>query len=623
MWRQAREVLAGALGDFRRSWTSLIATDIAYKAFGFAVLAPAITLLLRGSLSRAQTRAVADADIVRFFVTTRGGAVALLLGCTIVLAILAIEVASLMSIGVAAADGFRVGTKAAVAFAVARAPSIFLVSASIVIRIVAGLVPFVLAVGLGYLLLLRRHDINYYLAERPPALWVAAGLVAVLASALAAWLLRVITRWALALPLLVFEKANPRGALRASADRCAGSRPVVALVVAVWAVAAVALTGSTTAILSAIGRLVAPHLAGSLTLLLSLVAGLAALWAMLALALGAVNTSLFALIIGRLYMHVGEPHRVLAPRTMDSPAGRASSRMSRVAVAVFVAVGLLAAAGFTLLALLVTRSERPVLVIAHRGSAPAPENTLAAFRLAIRERADFVELDVQESLDGQVVVVHDSDLMKAGGSPMKIWESTAEQLRAIDIGSRVGPQFAGERVPTLAEVLAACKGRVRSLIELKSYGHDQRLEERVAEVVEAAGMENDCMYMSLDHEMVERMKRLRPGWRVGLLATKTLGDPGKLDADFLAIQARSARVRAIRQAHRAGDVYVWTVDDPASMLAAMGKGADGLITDRPALAREVVEHRAEMSDAERVLVALLLRMGERSESLEAEGALRP
>jgi len=65
-----------------------------------------------------------------------------------------------------------------------------------------------------------------------------------------------------------------------------------------------------------------------------------------------------------------------------------------------------------------------------------------------------------------------------------------------------------------------CKGKSRVIVELKSYGHDQRLEERVAEIVEAAGMQDDCVYMSLDHGMVEKMKQLRPSWRSGVLVAK-------------------------------------------------------------------------------------------------------
>ncbi len=107
-----------------------------------------------------------------------------------------------------------------------------------------------------------------------------------------------------------------------------------------------------------------------------------------------------------------------------------------------VAVALLAAVGLGLFAFLANRGQDPVLVIAHRGSsATAPENTLAAFRLAAEQRADFVELDVQESADGQVLVVHDSDLMKVGANPARIWDLDAATLRTIDIGSYRDARF--------------------------------------------------------------------------------------------------------------------------------------------------------------------------------------
>ena len=170
----------------------------------------------------------------------------------------------------------------------------------------------------------------------------------------------------------------------------------------------------------------------------------------------------------------------------------------------------------------------------------APENTLASFRRAGEEHADFVELDVQESSDGVVVVAHDRDLMKVARSPLQIWSSTAQQLREVDIGSSFSAAFKDERVPTLAEALAVCKGVCRINIELKDYGKSQRLEERVVELVEAAGMQNDIVTMSLNRTMVENMKRLRPNWTAGLLAAKAIGQPSRLPFDFLAVESRMA-----------------------------------------------------------------------------------
>jgi glycerophosphoryl diester phosphodiesterase len=138
-------------------------------------------------------------------------------------------------------------------------------------------------------------------------------------------------------------------------------------------------------------------------------------------------------------------------------------------------------------------------------------------------------------------------------------------------------------------------------------------------LVAAAGGPNDTIFMSLDHDMVRRLKQLRPAWRVGVLVATAVGDATALDGDFLAVQAGMATRAFLRRAHRAGrEVYVWTVNDPAWMLASMAHGVDGLITDVPDVAREVIERRGRMSDAQRILVALLVEMGAKTDSLLAQ-----
>ena len=625
MWQKIRGVVADAVRDLSGSWRTLAITDIAYKVVAFALLTPGTLLLLRWMASRAHTRVVADADIATFFLTTRVGVLMLIVGGAILVAITSLEAGCLMAIGLAGAKGTRLNARSALAFGAKRAPFVLALTGHMVVRVVLGVLPFLAALGGVYFALLRPHDITYSLAHRPPEVYVAAALVAVIVAALAALLARTIARWALALPLVLFENVLPRRALGESARRSAGNRWLILDVLASWVAAGALLLTLARWVPEVLGRGLAPHLAGSVAALLLFIAALAFLWVALGLIVGIVNASLLALGIVRLYLRIGEPREPRVPE----PAGRGRiggpARLSRPAIAGVAAIVALVFVGFALLAFVATTRNQPVLVIAHRGSsAMAPENTLASFRLAVEQGTDFVELDVQESSDGEVLVVHDSDLMKIGGAPFKIWETTAAQLRTVDIGSHSGPQFSGERVATLAEALAVCKGKARVVVELKSYGHDQKLQERVAGIVEAAGMANDCIYMSLDHTMIQRMKRLRPSWRCGVLAAKTLGDLTSLHADFLAVEARVATGPFVRRAHRAGqDVYVWTVNDPAWMFAAMSHGADGLITDKPDLARSVVAQRAAMSDGQRLLLALLVRLNARTEALEAEDALRP
>jgi glycerophosphoryl diester phosphodiesterase len=620
-----RAIVSDALRGLRGSWRTLALTDLAYKLVSFALLTPATLLLLRWAMARTGTAVVADVEIASFFLTTRPGILSLILGGAILTGITALEMACLMAIGLAAVNGRELHVRGALAFGASHALPVLRLTTNMVVRLLAGLLPCAAAVGVVYLTLMRDHDINFYLSQRPPAFWAAVSIAAVIVAVFVVLLVRTLARWALALPLVLFEGVVPRRALGESATRLTGRRSTAIAALAVWAVLAAALLGLATSVPEFIGRGLAPRFSGSVETLLAFITGLTLLWAGFGLAAAVVNVSMLSLVLLQLYLRVADGRE---PGALRAPAFGTGDRVVRLPRAVTIAaaiVSILAILGAVLVVVNVARQSQPVMVIAHRGaSAAAPENTLAAFRLGAELGADFVELDVQESADGEVVVVHDSDLMKVGGSPLKIWEAPAAALRAVDIGSRKGPEFSAERVPTLAEVFAASKGRVRVVVELKSYGHSQRLEERVVEIVEAAGVADETIFMSLDHDMIRRLKQLRPSWRVGALVAKAIGDLTTLGADFLAVEASLATRSFVRRAHRAGqEVYVWTVNDPAWMLAAMGRGVDGLITDHPDIARQAVERRSGMSDPQRILVALLVAMGAKAESLVAEEAVQP
>ena len=219
MWQKIRGVVTDAVRDLSDSWRSLAITDLVYKGVGFALLTPATVLLVRWMASRTGTRVVADADLVRFFVTTRVGVLILIVGGGILLAITALEMACLMAIGLAGAKGTRLNARSALAFGAKKAPFVLALMWHMLVRVILGVLPFLAALGLVYFALLRPHDINYYLAHRPPMFYVAAAIGGVILAALAALLVRTIARWALALPLVLFENVLPRRALGESARR--------------------------------------------------------------------------------------------------------------------------------------------------------------------------------------------------------------------------------------------------------------------------------------------------------------------------------------------------------------------------------------------------------------------
>jgi glycerophosphoryl diester phosphodiesterase len=623
----ALATLKSAIRDFAGNWRTLAGVEVFVAAIALIVITPMSEALLRMLVSHSGSSAVTDADIAFFLLTTKSGLAALLLLVAASLGIAIFGQACLMTVGLARARGLRARVRDAVMHGAARAVSILSLTLSLFVRLLLFAAPFLAAIGATYWLLLREHDINYYLNAKPPVFIAACAIVAALTLSLAIVLARKLSGWVLILPLVVFERMRPWRAFAESARRMSGRRVHAVLVFALWGGVVLVTSFGTSAAIKLLGRAIAPAFGGTMAGLLVLVGTVATIWFLCSLAVSIASAALFALILVRIFLATGPPGQLHLPvpfRNEFEIKGK-RFRISWAALVGGFVVAILIASGLAYLLMKDTWTDRPVLVFAHRGaSASAPENTLASFRRAAAEHADFVELDVQESSDGVVVVAHDRDLMKVARSPLQIWSSTEQQLREVDIGSSFSAAFKGERVPTLAEALAVCKGVCRMDIELKDYGKSRRLEERVVELVEAAGMQNDIVTMSLNRTMVENMKRLRPNWTSGLLAAKAIGQPSRLPFDFLAVESRIATHRFIHAAHVAHKpVYVWTVNDPQRMIRMIGLGADGLITDRPALAREVLARYAAMTQAERLLLFAMTRLGVREEISEPEDDLRP
>ena len=137
-----------------------------------------------------------------------------------------------------------------------------------------------------------------------------------------------------------------------------------------------------------------------------------------------------------------------------------------------------------------------------------------------------------------------------------------------------------------------------------------RLEERVIDVVERLDMIDEVMIMSLSYAGMQKVRLLRPDWTIGLLAAQAAGNLARLDVEFLAVSSRIATPQFIRSSQAAGKpVYVWTINDALNMSRMISLGVDGIITDEPELAREVLADRNELNSVERLLVQMAYLMG--------------
>jgi glycerophosphoryl diester phosphodiesterase len=257
------------------------------------------------------------------------------------------------------------------------------------------------------------------------------------------------------------------------------------------------------------------------------------------------------------------------------------------------------------------RMKEEVQIIAHRGGAAvAPENTMAAFSRGIADATDWLELDVQENADGVVVIGHDRDYMRVAGVSLDVWQASNADLADLDVGSAFAPEFSDQRVPALREVLHLARGKAGLFIELKYYGHDVSLEQKVVDLVEETGMASEVVIMSLDYDGVRKTSALRPDWTYGFLNAVAIGDLTRLEVDFLALTADAASLPMIRRAHGRGmRLYTWTIDDPVQMWVMMSRGVDGIITNRVALAHQIKKARAQMTPLGRFIIWMVGESG--------------
>jgi glycerophosphoryl diester phosphodiesterase len=239
------------------------------------------------------------------------------------------------------------------------------------------------------------------------------------------------------------------------------------------------------------------------------------------------------------------------------------------------------------------------IIFAHRGAcAHAPENTLAAFKLAEEAGAPAVELDVKLSLDGEVMVIHDPDVDRTTGSTGRVNQMSCADLQKLDAGRFFSESFKGEKIPLLENVFELLEGRLLINIELTNYTSPRDdLVEKTAACVVRCGMQDQVMFSSFSSTNLLKARKLLPDVPTGLLLLE--GSAGWLTRSFFArfflpeiihpfhTDATPAFIQ--REHKRNRRVNVWTVNDPAEMKLLFQANVDGIFTDDPALAIRVLE----------------------------------
>lgn len=229
-------------------------------------------------------------------------------------------------------------------------------------------------------------------------------------------------------------------------------------------------------------------------------------------------------------------------------------------------------------------------ITAHRGGAwKAPENTISALQYTIDSGADYAEIDVQETKDGELILLHDDSLKRTAGVKKNVWDMTLKQVEKLDAGASFHKKFRGEKIPEFTEVLKFCKGRLDLNIEIKYNGKNKGIVNKVVRAIKENHFEDHCVVTSMNYQFLKQIKKTAPEIRTGYIMTMTYGGvQGMEAADFFSVKHTYVDEKFVTQAHALGkEVHVWTVNYKGDAKRMLDMGVDNIITDDPIMVRKV------------------------------------
>ena len=225
-----------------------------------------------------------------------------------------------------------------------------------------------------------------------------------------------------------------------------------------------------------------------------------------------------------------------------------------------------------------------VTITAHRGSSgKAPENTLAAFEKAVEDGADVIELDVRQTSDGEIVVMHDENLKRVCGVNKKVGKLTYEELLEYNVDAGLGDKYPDEKIPTLRQAIELIDGRADMNIEIKTAKTDTDLPEKVAEIVKEYDLYDRCVVTSQTYAAIKTVKKQDERIETVYVMSIAIGEFYNLKyADAFSIKYTYITNEVVRNIHDKGKkVYAWTIDDDKTLEKMMMLDVDSIITNKP------------------------------------------
>lgn len=252
-------------------------------------------------------------------------------------------------------------------------------------------------------------------------------------------------------------------------------------------------------------------------------------------------------------------------------------------------------------------------IIAHRGNSnAAPENTLSALSSAIDVKADGAEIDVRMTKDGEIVLMHDSKLLRTAGVNSHVNQLNYSELSDIDVGSWFSPEFKGERIPTLMEALDLCKDKLNLMIEVKSdKNKEHEIAKKVLENVEAMGMEDDVIIASFNPKVLDEVKKYNKKILTCLILRFAYGNIEEMEyVDIFSIESRFMQIKLLQSIQNKGkSMIVWNVSESNQIASLNHLDIDAIIMGDPIRAREIIYEDAAPGFMNKILRQFLMNNG--------------
>jgi glycerophosphoryl diester phosphodiesterase len=589
----------------RRGWSQFAGFELMFRLLGLAVFIPLTAWLTSRLISWSGSGAVSNYDLAGFFLSFKGLCY-LTIVVTIGFALAFFEFGGLTALAISLQRRERIRPAQLFRFLALALPRLWRLSVRQFLIYLAIALPFLAVAGGAYLVCLTENDINYYLYAKPPPFWIASSVCVVAGLGFAWFAARRFVDWTYAVPLLLFAEASPAAALRESARLVSGRKRETVVMLLRWLALVVLLVLAAGVIIRILKWGLLGIAGNNPAVVLTMTSVLAVIQALTSLAVAILTMVTPACMVSVRFLQF-RPDVTLPESLVGEETGslrRAAELLLTSWVLLVVFTGLTIYAGVRLVD--GVNLGGGAAITAHRGSSiTAPENTMAAIVQAVEEGADFVEIDVQETKDGTVVLAHDKDLNRVFGINRRIWEVTYDELKDLDCGGWFSPKFSDQRLATLSQVIEAVKGRARLNIELKFNGHEQKLASEVVRIVREHDFAGDCILTSLDYDGIRQARVAGPGIRTGVIVTSALGDITTLETDLLSISAAVATRDLISRARRRNlEVHVWTVNDVPLMNTMISMGVDNIITDDPKLLGELRRQWSGLSNLKKALLQL-------------------